>query len=93
MAELPAPTPVPSVLVQCDYPGARPAVEPNTFVLAYGNGNEPAGPTRRAYLPWLSAGPIRRGYPAGVLVAEGLAACMRACPAGRAAGGARGGAD
>ena len=63
MAELPAPTPVPSVLVQCDYPGAHPAVEPDTFVLAYGNGNEPAVATRRAYPPGLPAVAIRRAYP------------------------------
>jgi hypothetical protein len=37
--ELPPPTPVPSVLAQCDYPGARPAVEPGTIVLACGDGN------------------------------------------------------
>ena len=37
--ELPPPTPVPSVLAQCGYPGARPAVEPGSIVLACGDGS------------------------------------------------------
>jgi hypothetical protein len=38
-AELPPPTPVPSVLAQCNYPGAAPSVEPSAIVLACGDGN------------------------------------------------------
>jgi hypothetical protein len=37
--ELPPPTPVPSVLAQCDDPGAAPSVEPHAIVLACGDGN------------------------------------------------------
>ena len=37
--QLPPPTPVPSVLAQCDYPGAPPAVQPGTIVVACGDGN------------------------------------------------------
>jgi len=38
-AELPPPTPEPSVLAQCNYPGAAPSVEPSAIVLACGDGN------------------------------------------------------
>ena len=37
--QLPPPTPVPSVLAQCDYLGAPPAVQPGTIVIACGDGN------------------------------------------------------
>jgi hypothetical protein len=37
--QLPPPTPVPSVLAQCNYPGAPPAVQPGTIVLACGDDN------------------------------------------------------
>ena len=37
--ELPPPTPVPSVLAQCNYPGAGPAVEPGTIMIACGDGS------------------------------------------------------
>jgi len=47
---LPAPTPVPSVLAECNRPGAGPAVEPTNIVLACGDGN--ASLTGLAWSSW-----------------------------------------
>jgi len=58
--ELPPPTPVPSVLAQCDYPGARPAVEPGTIVRACGDGN--ALLTHLTWTSWTPSGAAGYGY-------------------------------
>jgi len=47
---LPAPTPVPSVLAECNRPGAGPAVEPTNIVLSCGDGN--ASLTGLAWSSW-----------------------------------------